>query len=120
MARKRRDDDFEDDDRDETDDDDNPRRGKKEKEDDPNRPRNNAYTGMLAITFVALVAASVLMYLDHEDLLGQTVTAPKFDVPAIGATAPIQTIEKPPTPPADPTPPTGGNPMPMPTPPANP
>jgi hypothetical protein len=32
------------------------------------QPRNDAYTGLLAISFLALVGASVMMYLDAESL----------------------------------------------------
>jgi hypothetical protein len=93
--------------------DDRPKRGKKkDKDEDPNRPRNDAYTGMLVITFLVLVAASVFMYLDHEELIAAPVSAPKFEVPALGAVAPIAPI----VPPTPPTPPEGGNPMPMPQP----
>jgi hypothetical protein len=55
-------------------------------EDDPTRPRNDAYTGMLAITLVALIAACVFFYLDHAALTEQSVQAPGVTVPALGAT----------------------------------
>jgi hypothetical protein len=54
-------------------------------DDDPDRPRNNAYTGMLVITLVALLAACVFFFLDHAALTEQTVQAPSVTVPALGA-----------------------------------
>ena len=32
------------------------------------RPRNDAYTGLLAISFLALVGATALMYMDYDEL----------------------------------------------------
>jgi hypothetical protein len=55
-------------------------------EDDPNRPRNDAYTGMLVITLVALLAACVFFFLDHGKLTEQSVQAPGVTVPALGTT----------------------------------
>ena len=52
--------------------------------DDPDRPRNDAYTGMLVITLAALIAACVFFYLDHAALTEQTVQAPTVTVPALG------------------------------------
>jgi hypothetical protein len=48
------------------------------------KPRNDAYTGLLAISFLALIGASVMMYLD-ADSLGKAPSPLKIDVP--GATA---------------------------------
>ncbi len=48
---------------------------------------NDAYTGMLVLTLVALLAASVLLYLDHSALGAQTVSQPSVNVPALGAPA---------------------------------
>ena len=53
-------------------------------EDDPDRPRNDAYTGMLVITLVALIAACVFFFLDHAALTEQSVQAPSVTVPALG------------------------------------
>jgi hypothetical protein len=47
------------------------------------KPRNDAYTGLLAISFLALLAASLLMVLDAKDL-GDPPTKLNIDVP--GAT----------------------------------
>jgi hypothetical protein len=52
--------------------------------DDPDRPRNDAYTGMLVITLVALFAACVFFYLDHAALTAQPVQAPGVTVPELG------------------------------------
>jgi hypothetical protein len=54
-------------------------------DDDPDRPRNNAYTGMLVITLVSLLAACVFFFLDHAALTEQSVQAPSVTVPALGA-----------------------------------
>lgn len=56
--------------------------------DDPDRPRNDAYTGMLVLTLVALLAACVFFVLDHAALTEQTVQAPAVTVPALGAVPP--------------------------------
>ena len=55
-------------------------------EDDPTRPRNDAYTGMLVLTLVALIGACVFFFLDHAALTEQSVQAPGVTVPALGAT----------------------------------
>jgi hypothetical protein len=47
------------------------------------KPRNDAYTGLLAISFLALLAASLLMVLDAKDL-GDPPAKLNIDVP--GAT----------------------------------
>src|SRR5262245_25022023 len=47
------------------------------------KPRNDAYTGLLAISFVALLAGSVLMFLDAENL-GKPPAGGKLDVPVPG------------------------------------
>lgn len=48
------------------------------------KPRNDAYTGLLAISFLALVAATVLMAMD-ADSLGKP--PPKLDISVPGSTA---------------------------------
>ncbi len=119
---------YRDDDDEIEDEDDRPRgrRGRDDDDDDSqenlerdlNRPRNDAYTGMLVLTFIALVAGSVLMYLDHEELNAQPVNPPKFEIPALGTKAPDPEIVKvePPPPPPDTNPMPNPMPMPMPTP----
>lgn len=80
MARRRprdEDDDFDDDDRFDEDDDDAPPRPK---------ATNNAWTGLLGLSFLAFVAASVLFYLDAEAHTG-TVPKPAVTVPALGEAA---------------------------------
>ena len=90
MARKRRDDD---------DDDDLPKRKnarvvEDDDEDDDNDDEmgsipkksgsgNDAYTGLLAIALLAMIAACVLFYLDHSELSSQPLTAPNVTVPAL-------------------------------------
>ena len=48
------------------------------------KPRNDAYTGLLAISFLALVAATVLMAMD-ADALGKP--PPKLDITVPGTTS---------------------------------
>jgi hypothetical protein len=46
------------------------------------RPRNDAYTGLLAISFLALVGACVLLYLEYDSYGGQNPPpVPNIDVP---------------------------------------
>jgi hypothetical protein len=54
-------------------------------DEDPDRPRNDAYTGMLVITLASLIAACVFFFLDHGALTAQTVQAPSVTVPPLGA-----------------------------------
>ncbi len=89
MARKkkskRRDDDDEDDlpadptDETESFADDQPRRRK---------PKDDAWTGLLAIALLGLIGATVLFYLDHAALSGQQVSPPSFTLPGLGAAQP--------------------------------
>ena len=90
MARKRRDDDEDDDlpkrknapvvdDDDEEDDDDEMGAIKKK-----SGAGNDAYTGLLAIALLAMIAACVFFYLDHSELSSQPLTAPNVTVPALG------------------------------------
>jgi len=89
MARakkKKVEDEDEDEDEDDIDDADEPKpRAKtkarpKDKADGP-RARNDAYVMMLFITLVAMLAGTVLMYLDHEEYGGKQ--PPKEPVPAV-------------------------------------
>ncbi len=53
------------------------------------KPRNDAYVGLLAITFLALATAAGLIYTDAESLAAQSLSPPTFSVPPLGsATAP--------------------------------
>ncbi|HVK17673.1 MAG TPA: hypothetical protein VM533_12055 [Fimbriiglobus sp.] len=54
-------------------------------EEDLSRPRNDAYTGMLVITLVALIGACAFFFLDHAALTEQSVQAPSVTVPALGS-----------------------------------
>src|SRR5260221_238030 len=85
------------------------------------RPRNDAYTGLLFISFVALVTSSILLFLDYIQYGGKTV--PRLAIPDLGK-SPIPAVPGAPAPdvpaaPADtPVPPdgaapAGGAPMPM-------
>ena len=89
MARKRRDDDEDDDlpkrknapvddDDDENDNDDEMGAVKKK-----SGAGNDAYTGLLAIALLAMVAACVLFFLDYSELSKQPLTAPNVTVPAL-------------------------------------
>jgi hypothetical protein len=86
MARRRRDDD---------EDDDLPkkkavRRDEEEDEDldedlESDEPsRNNAYTGILTISLVALIAACVIFYLDASELSSSPIPQPGISVPGLG------------------------------------
>lgn len=50
------------------------------------KPRNNAYTGLLAISLLAMIAATTLLYLDFDALSG-TIPQPSAPVPELGADA---------------------------------
>ena len=45
--------------------------------------RNDAYTGMLLISLVCLIAASVLLFLDSEDMTASPLANPTATVPAL-------------------------------------
>jgi hypothetical protein len=45
---------------------------------------NNAYTGILAISFVALVAAAVLFAMDASELGSTPIPQPSISVPGLG------------------------------------
>lgn len=71
------------------------------------RARNDAYVMMLFLTFAAIVAGSVMMYLDHEEYGGKA--APKEPVPALPKLGESNKMPDPePVPKADPM-----DPMPM-------
>ena len=53
------------------------------------KPRNDAYTGLLFISFVALVTSSILLFLDYNQYGGKT--PPKLNIPALGQ-SPIPTV----------------------------
>ena len=90
MARRRRDDD--------EDDDDLPKKKASRRDDDyedddldedldpaaPPPARSNAYTGILSIAFVALVAAAVIFYLDASELSSAPIPQPNVSVPGLG------------------------------------
>jgi hypothetical protein len=92
-----------------------------EKDDSPKRPkpvaRDGAYVMMLLITFVAIVAGCVFLYLDHDQYGGKS--PPKENAPAVqplGAAAKLEPLpggtppkppDKGPEMPPDGTPPDG-------------
>ena len=48
----------------------------------------NAYTGLLVITFLALVGAAVLLYLDFSELGEKPIPQPSLILPGLGSTTP--------------------------------
>ena len=72
------------------------------------KARNDAYTGLLAISFLALVGGCVLLYLDYEQYGDKAPTAvPKIDVPGANPGKPVPPTninKKSAEPPADPMP----------------
>jgi hypothetical protein len=52
------------------------------------KPRNDAYTGLLFISFLALVISSILLFLDYSQYDG--TKPPKVSLPAPGASTPTQ------------------------------
>lgn len=57
------------------------------------KPRNDAYTGLLAISLLALVGASVLLFLDKGQL-GEPPAKLKIDVPGSTAGKAGETLPK--------------------------
>ena len=49
--------------------------------------RNDAYTGMLLISLVCLLAATVLLWLDASDMTAAQLANPTVNVPALAAPA---------------------------------
>ena len=49
------------------------------------KPRNDAYTGLLFISFLALVTSSILLFLDYNQY--GSAKPPKFTMPAAGSSA---------------------------------
>lgn len=73
----------------------------------PPKARNDAYTGLLAISLLALVVSCVLLYLDYSQYGTQKPQMPRVERTMPPATTP------PPGPDVNPPAPLGGNPMPM-------
>lgn len=79
------------------DDDDTPRRRAPVDDDDddddgaPPKPGENAYTGMLVVTLLALIGACVLFYLHTDALSAQTVPQPPAVNTPLGGAAPAGT-----------------------------
>lgn len=55
--------------------------------DDEQKPKNDAYVGMLAITFLTLAVSAALFYMDFESLNEQSVQPPSVNLPALGQIA---------------------------------
>ena len=51
------------------------------------KPRNDAYTGLLFISFLALVISSILLFLDYEQY--RTTNPPKPNLAQPGASVPF-------------------------------
>ncbi|MGL6095544.1 MAG: hypothetical protein ACRC7O_07085 [Fimbriiglobus sp.] len=49
------------------------------------KPRNDAFTGLLAITLLALGVAVVLLYADADSLTGQSLANPPVTLPPLGS-----------------------------------
>lgn len=81
-------DDYESDDEYDDDDEDVGRNRGRKDDDEPKKPkvkvRNNAFTGMLAISLLALIVAATLFYLDFDALSG-TIPQPSVTVSDLGA-----------------------------------
>jgi hypothetical protein len=112
--KKRQDEDFDDLDLDAGDDADEAE-DKDEKPFEKYRARNDAYTGMLAISLFALIGGSVLLYLDFSKYDFQTKPPGRITIPPVGPDGSegggAQTPQNPPG--GNPVPPNpGGNPMP--------
>jgi hypothetical protein len=58
------------------------------------KPRNDAYTGLLAISFLALVAGSVMMLMD-ADSLGKPPTKMDIQVPGTSLGKPGEGLSRP-------------------------
>jgi len=78
------------------------------------RPTNDAYTGMLAISLIALTVGGVLLYLDFSQYGPEPPPAVPTAVPAV-VQQPVAPVQPAQPPAADPNAPA---PMPMPQPPA--
>lgn len=62
------------------------RRDDYDDDDDDRRPRvpNDAYTGLLGISLLALILATLFLYLDYSSFPEQTPAGPSVNVPALG------------------------------------
>src|SRR5437762_6790654 len=68
------------------------------------RPRNDAYTGLLFISFLALAVSSILLFLDYNQYGGKT--PPKLNIPSLSTQFPA--VPGAPAPDASATPPADG------------
>jgi hypothetical protein len=51
----------------------------------PSGPKDDAYTGLLVIALIGLIAAAVFQYLDHDSLSTQKFSEPAVAVQGLGA-----------------------------------
>lgn len=59
------------------------------------KPRNDAYTGLLAISFLAMVGGSVLLYLDYSDYETTKGPSNKFDLANVPKPQPLSPVSQP-------------------------
>ncbi len=58
------------------------------------KPRSDVFTGLAALSLLALIGAAVFFYLDHEEMTKKSLAAPSFTVPAaatVSEAAPAKT-----------------------------
>ena len=46
------------------------------------KPRSDVFTGLAALSLIALIGAAVFFYLDHEEMTKKSLAAPTLTVPA--------------------------------------
>lgn len=46
------------------------------------KPRSDVFTGLAALSLLALIGAAVFFYLDHEEMTKKSLAAPSYTVPA--------------------------------------
>ena len=51
-------------------------------ESDAPKPRSDVFTGLAALSLLALIGAAVFFYLDHDEMTKKSLAAPAFTVPA--------------------------------------
>jgi hypothetical protein len=51
------------------------------------KPKDDAWTGLLVVSVLALIGATVLFYLDHAALSAQQVQPPSFRLPGLAPAA---------------------------------
>lgn len=72
-------------------------RSKRRDDDDDDgapKPKSDAYVGLLAISFLALLVGVVLLYVDYDELAKQTVPQPQVSTSEDGLSRPGTTPAK--------------------------